>query len=124
MVTALANVSGGMGSCCALCHNEYHDECSGWVYGETANEGLYKQHNCAIMNRNGPPKTVAGHITGINHNAPPPTAPKPVGKACNADIDCNPLTSTEWRCLAAKADPSPSNNCHLSGPGKFSPSRI
>ena len=120
-VTALANVTGGMGACCALCHGDYHDECSGWVYGQTGVvtvAGRYPEHNCAIMATNGRPNTVAGHISGINRNPPPPPAPKPVGKACRADIDCDPLSSSEWRCLGAKAAPSPANNCHLPGPGE------
>ena len=117
-VTALANVS-SQAECCALCHGDYHDECSGWVYGPTPGadtpEKLAK-HNCAIMAKNGPPKAVPRHITGVSKDAPPPPPPAPTGKPCNADVDCTPTTATNWRCKQHTASPSAENNCHIPGP--------
>ena len=120
-VTALANVT-SQAACCALCHGNYHDECSGWVYGPTGVLGLpeaaeYRKHNCAIMATNGPPKSIADHVTGINKDAPPPPPPLPAGKPCNADIDCAPSTSVNWRCRQHTAPESAANNCHIPGPG-------
>jgi hypothetical protein len=119
-VTSLNNVS-SQAACCALCHGDFHDECSGWVYngpgtrpGEQA-DGLQK-HNCAIMATNGPPRPIEGHTTGINKDAPPPP-PVPVGKPCNADIDCAPATAANWRCRQHTAPADASNNCHIPGPG-------
>ena len=121
-VTALANVT-SQAACCALCHGNYHDECNGWVYGPTTGpdattsySGGYAKHNCAIMATNGPPKTIANHVTGICKDAPPTPAPPAHGKACNADINCAPTTAALWRCEKA-SDASggaitPENNCN------------
>lgn len=119
-VTSLQNVS-SQAACCALCHGDFHDECSGWVYGPTGSawqqlEGL-APHNCAIMATNGPPKPIEGHVSGINADAPPPPPPVSVGKPCNADIDCAPLTAQNWRCKQHTAQPEADNNCHIPGPG-------
>lgn len=109
-VTALRNVS-SQADCCALCHGDFHDECSGWVYGPSGN------HNCAIMAKNGPPKPIENHVTGINADAPPPPPPPTVGGPCNADIDCEPLTAENWRCKQHTAPEAADNNCHIPGPG-------
>lgn len=120
-VTALANVS-SQADCCALCHGDYHDECTGWVYGPTpgvdsfGGEG-YQKHNCAIMATNGPPKAISNHVTGITKDAPPPPSPPSVGKPCNADINCAPTTAANWRCKQHTAAPAADNNCHIPGPG-------
>ena len=130
-VTALANVT-TQAACCALCHGNYHDECNGWVYGPTTHPDAttfyatgYVKHNCAIMATNGPPKTIAGHVTGICKDAPPAPAPPAKGKACNADINCAPTTASLWRCKQASdvaGGITPQNNCHIPGPGSKVPS--
>lgn len=124
-VTGLANVS-SMEACCALCHGDYHDMCQGWIYGSTHSvlglsiaDAGYAPHNCAIMASNGPPKPVQGHVTGIVAGAPNPAPlpPEPVGVPCNADLDCSPVTSAQWRCKQHTSTPTTDNNCHLPGPG-------
>ena len=124
-VTALRNVS-SQAQCCALCHADYHDECSGWVYGPTGSapsslqrDPALQAHNCAIMATNGKPHRVEGHVTGITADAPPAPPPPAQGKACNADIDCAPTTAALWRCQHAvdAGGPTAANNCHLPGPG-------
>ena len=125
IVTALANVS-DQGACCTLCHTNYHDECNGWVWGGTSSTDKsykgYKPHNCAIMATNGPRAHVAGHVSGISKNAPPPppppAPPSPPGAPCNADINCSPVASAaHWRCKQHTSALAADNNCHLPGPG-------
>lgn len=41
----------------------------------------------------------------------------PVGAPCNADLDCVPTTGSNWRCRQYTAAPTPTNNCHIPGPG-------
>ena len=132
-VTSLQNVS-SQADCCALCHGDFHDECSGWVcctlhfpihfFIQNSNGVLLAQvygpsgnHNCAIMATNGPPKPVENHVTGINADAPPPPPPPTVGGPCNADIDCAPLVAENWRCKQHTAPAAADNNCHIPGPG-------
>jgi hypothetical protein len=120
-VTALKNTT-TQAECCALCHGDFHDECNGWVYngpGPHEPAEFLQAHNCAIMAKNGPPKQIPGHTTGITKDAPPPAPPPTQGKPCNADIDCSPTTAPLWRCrkAAGAVAPSPENNCHIPGPG-------
>jgi hypothetical protein len=119
-VTALKNTT-TQAACCALCHGDYHDECSGWVYNGPDHPAAawLQAHNCAIMATNGPPRPVAGHVTGLVKGAAPAPAPPAAGKACNADINCAPTTAALWRCKAAQdaAGITPENNCHIPGPG-------
>ena len=123
-VTALANVT-DLAACCDLCHEQYHDECTGFTYGPTpapltASIGDYfdyPSHNCAIFAVNGAAKPVENHVSAIVKNAPAP-APAHHGNPCRADLDCNPAVATEpyWRCVKVDLPAAPENNCHLPGP--------
>jgi len=121
--TALANVS-DQGACCALCHDNYQDECAAWVFGfvpvADSAAGL-PSHNCAIMPVLLPARNVSGVVSGIAGHKPPPTPPTPpgsLGNPCRADLDCRLGSAEHWRCVHdAKGTPSPASNCHLPGPG-------
>ena len=115
-------------ACCTLCHGNLHDECVTWIFGESAAGAAgsewsgdargYPPHNCAIMPTYYAPRPTSGHTCGVVKAPAPTPAPETKGAACNADIDCAPLTAQFWRCAA---DPgaalNASSNCHLPGPG-------
>jgi hypothetical protein len=56
----------------------------------------------------------APRISGLVAGAPVPPPPPPWhGAPCNADLDCEPLSSPTWSCQQVQAAPTPLNNCHM-----------
>lgn len=103
-------------SCCALCHSPEHSAtCVGWTFGFTSSSDKsmaafkYPTHNCALTPVIYGPRSVSEHISGVV--SMPPAIP------CNEDQQCMLSSTTSWRCLHASLTPTPSNNCHLPGPG-------
>ena len=115
-------------ACCTLCHGNLHDECVTWIFGESGagapgsawsgDARGYPPHNCAIMPTFYPPRPESGHTCGVVKAPAPTPAPNMKGAACNADLDCSPLTAPFWRCAVNPgAALNASSNCHLPGPG-------
>jgi hypothetical protein len=102
--------------CCTKCGGY---SCATWTFGATSDslhEG-FPPHNCAIMSTFIAPRKVAGHVCGVVGSVPAPTPPQPHGPACNADISCDVLGTSGWRCLHDAAVTGPAALCHLAGPG-------
>ena len=88
-MVASTNVS-DQGACCALCHQDYHDECQGWEWIDTGT--VHASHNCDVFAKLGnASKGWPGRLSGVKASPSPPSPPPgPIthGTPCHSDSDC------------------------------------